>query len=169
MVWKPTRSIRFTPGFIPVNALIVPLSIQFETNEHCSGLIVTPINGSIFGCLSCLQITASLQNSWAASQKKPPEGLSTTDHAPHFTGADCRLQNLDSHRTTPVSSFEHHRRPTVIYGECRGLNAAVHNFDRLWDMLVMVTQSVQLIQNSCSFPYIRGTLFQNLNPRLRVD
>lgn len=101
--------------------------------------------------------------------EKRPEGFSATDHAPHFTGADRRLQNLDSHRTTPVSSFEHHRRPTVIHGECRGFNAAVHNFDRLWDMLVMVTQSVQLIQSSCSFPYIRRILFQNLNPRLRVD
>ena len=160
----PTRSIRFASGFISVNALIVPSSIQSETDKHFSVVIITPINGRTFGCRRYLQITASLQNSWAAGQEKIPEGSSTTDPAPHFMVVDSRMQNLDSHRATPVSPFEHRRHPTVIHRECRGFIVEIHDLGRSRDILVMVTQPVQLIQSSCPFPYIRKTLFQDLNP-----
>jgi hypothetical protein len=53
-----------------MNCLIVPFSIQSETIEHRSELIVTPSNGRILGWRRCLQITASLQNFWVTLSKK---------------------------------------------------------------------------------------------------
>ena len=78
MTCQPTRSMRFASGFFLMNLRIVPLSVQSETNEHRSGLIVTPTNGTTFGCRRCLQMTASLQNFWSQVRKKSPIRSSMT-------------------------------------------------------------------------------------------
>ena len=93
---------------------------------------------------------------------------------------------MDSHRETPVSPFGHACGAGVIHiqrahgviivvrgfiGCVPGLKIAVHgsiiavhDFGRFWDILVTVTQSAQLIQNSCSSLFVDGSSFQNLNP-----
>jgi len=59
-----TRLIRFAPGFFSMNSNRVPLGIHSET--ICKGFFVTPMKGTMFGCLSLFRITASLKNDYKA-------------------------------------------------------------------------------------------------------
>ena len=95
-----------------------------------------------------------------------------SDRVKHDDGTDPASpwpQNVDSHRTTLVIPFEHIPLGRTVLKDRLDVSVEVRNFGRFWNFLVMVTQSAQLIQNSCSFSFINRTLLQNLNPRLKVD
>ena len=55
-----TRLIRFAPGFFLKNSSKVPFGIHFKT--ICKGFVVTPMKGTMFGCLSLFHVMASSKN-----------------------------------------------------------------------------------------------------------
>jgi hypothetical protein len=70
-----TRPTRFTPGFPSTNSGRVPFGIHCKT--ICKGFVVTPIKGTIFGCLKVLHITAPWKNDWVPTAviKEIDEGM----------------------------------------------------------------------------------------------
>ena len=76
-----------------------------------------------------------------------------TDPAPPFTGGKIWNRNVDSHRTTLVSPFVHpHGCPAVLRGHPGFV--AVRDFGGFRDIIVLVTQLAQLIESSCSSPFV---------------
>ena len=59
---RPTSSIRFTFGCTFTKSLTFPFTIQSDTTAKWFSDIVTPINGSTFGCRRVFHVTTSLQN-----------------------------------------------------------------------------------------------------------
>jgi len=59
-----TRLIRSVPGFLSMNSIRVPFGIHCETT--CKGFVVTPMKGTMFGCVNLFQVTASLKNDYKA-------------------------------------------------------------------------------------------------------
>ena len=57
-----TSWARFTSVCFRMKSLMLPLSIHSDTKANLCACSVAPSNGRIFGCLRCLQTTASLQN-----------------------------------------------------------------------------------------------------------
>ena len=53
-----TRRIRSAPGFLPRYSVSVPFGIHSDTN--CKGSWVTPMKGTMFGCLNLFHMIASL-------------------------------------------------------------------------------------------------------------
>ena len=60
----PTRLIRFALGFFSMNSVRVPFGIHSET--ICKGSVVTPIKGTMLGCLNRFHITAASKNDYNA-------------------------------------------------------------------------------------------------------
>jgi len=59
---RPTRLIRFAPGFFSTNSTRVLFGIHSEI--ICKGFVVTSMKGTTFGCLNLFQVTASLKNDY---------------------------------------------------------------------------------------------------------
>ena len=57
-----TRLIRFAPEFFSMNSTRVPFGIRSEM--ICKGFVVTPMKGTMFGCLNLFHVTAYLQNDY---------------------------------------------------------------------------------------------------------
>jgi len=55
-----TKLIRLVPGFFSINSVRVPFGIHSET--ICKGFVVTPMKGTMLGCLNLFRIVASLKN-----------------------------------------------------------------------------------------------------------
>ena len=61
---KLTRLVRFAFGFFSMNSIRVPLDIHSEM--ICKGSVVTPMKGTMFGCLNLFHMKASLKNDYKA-------------------------------------------------------------------------------------------------------
>jgi len=55
-----TRPMRFALGFFSTNSVRVPFGIHSRT--ICKGSVVTPMKGTMFGCLNNRHKMASLEN-----------------------------------------------------------------------------------------------------------
>ena len=57
-----TRSNRFASGCSVINSLMLPFAIHSDTIANRFSVMITPINGSTFGCRRDFQVMTSLQN-----------------------------------------------------------------------------------------------------------
>jgi len=84
-----TRLIRFAPGFFSTNSTRVPFGIHSEM--ICRRFVVTPMKGTMFGCLNLFHMTASLQNDYKAHRCSLVEAIKTcrTEYkVSNFTNGD---------------------------------------------------------------------------------
>ena len=109
-----TRPIRFALGRFSTYLVRVPFGIHSDT--ICEGFIVTPMNGTIFGCLNDFHITTSLKND--CGTRGHPLAYTKT-HASVGTNlqespviAHWNPQLLDADFPTVLSAFPHVCRAT---------------------------------------------------------